>query len=82
MHNVAPFRKCASKRAVETAHHIRRAILLLDVSLQHTRALIEDCPPSGNNHKVDHQLQEARMLLHMLRVSAEAMFPNVERQYD
>ncbi len=79
MHNVVPFPKSASKHAVETAHHIRRAILLLDLSLRHTRALIEGCPPSDNKHKVEHQLQEARMLLDMLRASAETMFPNIER---
>jgi hypothetical protein len=78
MHNVVPFPKSASKHAVETAHHIRRAILLLDLSLQHTCALIEDCPPSDNRHKLEHQLQEARMLLEMLRASAETMFPNIE----
>ena len=82
MSNVVPFPKSASKHAVETAHHIRRAIILLDLSLQHARALIEDCPPIDNKHKLVHQLQEARMLLDMLRASAETMFPNIERQYD
>jgi len=82
MHNVVPFPKAASRHAVETAHHFRRAILLLDLSLQHIRALIEDCPPSDNRHKLEHQLREARMLLEMLRASAETMFPNIERHYD
>jgi hypothetical protein len=82
MHNVVPFPKSASKRAVETAHHFRRAILLLDLSLQHTRELIEDCPPSDNKHKVEHQLQEARMLLDMLRASAQTMFPKVDEYID
>jgi hypothetical protein len=80
MHNVVPFPKAASRHAVETA--FRRAILLLDLSLQHTRALIEDCPRSDNRHKLEHQLREARMLLEMLRASAETMFPNIERHYD
>ncbi|TFV51364.1 hypothetical protein [Bradyrhizobium niftali] len=82
MHNVVPFPKAASRHAGETAHHFRRAILLLDLSLQHTRALIEDCPRSDNRHKLEHQLREARMLLEMLRASAETMFPNIERHYD
>ena len=79
MHNVVPFPKSASRHVVETAHHFRRAILLLD--LQHTRELIKDCPSGDNRHKLEHQLQEARMLLEMLRASAETMFP-IERQYD
>jgi hypothetical protein len=81
MHNVVPFPKSASKHAVEAAH-IRRAILLLDLSLQHTSALIKDCPGGDNKHKLEHQLQEARMLLDMLRASAQTMFPNIERQCD
>jgi hypothetical protein len=82
MRNVVPFPKAASKHAVETAHHFRRAIILLDLSLQHTRALIQDCPPSDNKHKVEHQLHEARMLLDMLRASAETMFPSIELHRD
>ena len=79
MHNVVPFPKSASNHAVEAAHHIGRAILLLDLSLQHTRALVGDCPPSDKKHKLEHQLQEARMLLDMVRASAQTMFPNIER---
>jgi hypothetical protein len=82
VHNVVQFPKSASKHAVETAHHARRAILLLDLCLQHTRALIENCPPGDNKHKLEHQLQEARMLLDMLRASAETMFPNVDLHQD
>jgi hypothetical protein len=76
MHNVVPFPKSASKHAVEPAHQIGRAILLLDLSLQHTRALVGDCPPSDKKHKLEHQL------LDMLRASAQTMFPNIERHYD
>lgn len=81
MQNVVKFPKSVSKHAVATAHHFRRALLLLDLSLQHTRELIEDCPPGDHRHKLEHQLQEARMLLEMLRASGETMFP-IERQYD
>jgi hypothetical protein len=46
------------------------------------RALIENCPPGDNKHKLEHQLQEARMLLDMLRASAETMFPNIDLHQD
>ena len=81
MQNVVRFPKSASKHAVETARHFRRVILLLDLSLQHSCALIEDCPPSDYRHKLEHQLQEARMLHEMLRVSAETIF-RIDRRYD
>jgi hypothetical protein len=80
VHNVVQFPKSASKHAVETAHHARRAILLLDLCLQHTCPL--NCRPSDNKYKLEHQLQEARMLLDMLRASAETMFPNIDLHQD
>jgi hypothetical protein len=81
MHNVVPFPKSASKRTVEVAHHIRHAILLLDLSLHQTQNLVSTFPTSSKTVDLEQKLRELGIVLEMLRDSAQ-MFPSVDRHCD
>jgi hypothetical protein len=82
MPNVVPFPKLPPKHTVEVRHCVRRAVLLLDIALQQTRHVIETCPNSDKRDDLHRNLQELGILLDMVRVSAQTMFPNLDRHYD
>jgi len=78
MHNVVQFPK--TRPGSDLEGDVRRAILLLDVSLLQTASLIANCPAGGRRLELDNELLDLRAKLEYLRGLARSTVAGTRRQ--
>ncbi len=73
MHNVVPFPRELSTRPHDLGGNLRRAILLLDISLDQTAQIIDACPLSHTKQDLKNRMLELKTQLDLLRVMARTL---------
>lgn len=78
MYNVVQFPGTRPRPDLEG--DVRRAILLLDISLVRTASLIASCPAGERRRELNNELLELQAKLEYLRALARSTFAGARRQ--